>query len=109
MFSRADAFVTEGNVTINSGKFIIRSEAKSIKVNGIFLINGGKVFVASLDEIQKPNANSLQKTLLLNFKESRDKLLFFHDKTKVVFVYAGGINYQHILYSNQLSLDTLAK
>ena len=98
-------FISGGNTTINSGKFIIRSSDAAIKVSGIFLTNAGKIFVASLGEIQKPNANSLQKSMLLNFQEARNKLLFFHDTTSVTLVYAGGLDYQHVLYSDEFKSE----
>lgn len=105
MLTSGKGFIAGGNTTINNGTFVVRSSDSAIKVNGIFLTNAGKIFIASLGEIQKPNANSLQKSMLLNFKEVRNNLLFFHDTTSVALVYAGGLDYQHILYSDEFKSE----
>jgi len=105
ILSSAKGLVTSGNTTISDGTFILRSSESAIKVSGIFLLNDGKIFIASLNEIQKPNANSLQKTIILNFKEARTKLLFFHDTTQVTLAYAGDLSYQHILYSDEFKTE----
>ena len=106
VFSSEQGFVSGVNTTINNGTFVLRSSTAAIKVNGIFLTNAGKIFIASLEEIQKPNANSLQKSIILNFKEARTNLLFFHDTTAVKLVYAGGLKYQHILYSDDFKASS---
>ena len=104
VFAAEQGLNSKGNITIESGTFIARSKS-AIKNSGLFIINKGKIFLASLEEIQKPNANSLQKTLILNFKEPRNNLLFIHDTTKVVLVYAGELSYQHILYSDEFKAE----
>ena len=108
MFASDKGLVSLGNSTINGGTFIIRSSDTALQVSGILLINAGKTFIASLNEIQKPNANSLQKSMVLHFKEPRDGRLFFHDTTQVTLVYAGELDYQHILYSDEFKTDRFA-
>lgn len=106
--STEKALVVGGNLTINGGTFVIRSSSLALKSDGIFLINSGKVFIASLKEIQKPNANSLQKSFVFNFKDARNQILFLHDTTQVVLAYAGGLSYQHILYSDDFKSEAYA-
>ena len=92
---------SNGNFYIQDGKTILISEnEESFKANGIFLLNGGEVFFASLKEQQKPNANSTAKTAIFNFSESTNKILTLQDTEKIVFIYDGITPYQHILYSN---------
>ena len=44
--------------------------------------------------------------MILNFQESRNKLLFFHDTTAVILAYAGGLDYKHILYSDDFKTES---
>ena len=98
------AIDSNGNITIEGGLLVIRAN-NSLKNNGLFIINKGKVFIASLNEIKKPNANSLQKSIILNYKEKTNKMLFINDTTSFVLVYAGEIDYQHILYSDDFKAE----
>ncbi len=92
---------SNGNFYIQDGKTILISEnEESFKADGIFLLNGGEVFFASLKEQQKPNANSTAKTTIFNFAESTNKILTLQGTEKIVFIYDGITSYQHILYSN---------
>ena len=97
---------SDGNINIESGTFVIRCPKSAIKNDGIFIINSGKVFIASGDVIQKPNANSLQKTLILNFKDPRKQIFIMHDTSQIVLAYAGSIEYSHILYSDEFKAES---
>lgn len=101
LYIKADneAIISKGNINIDDGLLVVRAD-NSIKNDGLFVINKGKVFIASLNEIKKPNANSLQKTIMLNFKEITNKMLFINDTSSFILAYAGEINYQHVLYSD---------
>ena len=97
---------SDGNINIENSTFVIRTEGIALKNKGLFIINSGKVFIASGEEIQKPNANSLQKSLILNFAEPRKKILILHDTSQIVLAYAGGLEYSHILYSDEFKSDS---
>jgi len=106
ILTNENGIISDGNINIDNSTFIIRSEGIGIKSKGIFIINSGKIFIASGEEIQKPNANSLQKSLILNFKESRKSLFLIHDTSQIVLAYAGGLQYQHILYSDEFKAES---
>lgn len=97
---------SDGNINIESGTFIIRSPKSAIKNEGLFILNSGKIFLASGEVIQKPNANSLQKSLILNFKSPRKQILILHDTSQIVLAYAGAIEYSHILYSDEFKAES---
>lgn len=94
-----DAFVCDGNFSLNNGKVIIKSIKKPIEIVGMFLINNGEILLAGLNEFHKPNANSLQKSLIFNFDQPTKNILVLHDTKEVVLAYEGNKEYQHILYS----------
>ncbi len=97
----SEAIVCNGNLEINAGKLIATSEnQKAIVVKGIFLINNGEIIIASNKEIQKPNANSLQNSLIFNFVNNTDKLLVLHNTQKIVLAYQNEFSFSHFLYSN---------
>ncbi len=101
-----DAVNSKGNVKVENGLFVIRA-GNAITNDGLFMINKGKVFIASPNEIKKPNADSLQKTLLLNFKEATKKMLFVNENGAFINVYIGELEYQHILYSDEFKTNEL--
>ena len=101
-----DGFVCNGNFNFNDGKVIIKATKKPIDVTGIFLINKGEILLAGLDEFHKPNANSLQKSLIFNFEQPTDKALVLHDTKEVILAYEGNKEYKHVLYSkSELDAD----
>lgn len=97
--SDSTAIKCNGNFTFADGKIIVKTLEKPIDISGVFLINKGEILLAGGSEFQVPNANSLQKTLILNFEQGTNKSLVLHDTQKVIMAYAGGKEYQHLLYS----------
>lgn len=95
----SEGIKSAGNLNLEAGRLIVKTLGKPIDVSGIFLVNNGEILLTSMVELQKPNANSLQKSLILNFEKPTSNILVLHDTQKVVMAYKGGKQYQHILYS----------
>lgn len=101
-----NGFICDGNFTLDNGKVIIKATKNPIDITGVFLINKGEILLAGLNEFHKPNANSLQKSLIFNFEQPTDKALVLHDTKEVILAYEGNKEYQHILYSkSELDAD----
>lgn len=98
--SNTTTMKTNGSFKLDDGRVIIKSSVKPIEITGVFLINGGEILLASLEDLQIPNANSLQKTFILSFAEPTNKSLILHNTQKVIMAYDGKKDYQHLLYSS---------